>query len=170
MKTIHLSNFDQPCIVDDDAPGEVFDAIWFVKRSSPLAKPYVVTKSFGPRAVRIHRLITNVLPGLFVDHVNGDTLDNRGCNLRVCTSDENKRNRKTNCNSVTGFKGVKPTVRAYGCRYTAKIGVNGTYVYLGTFDTAVEAAIAYNRAAIRLHGEFARLNEIDEREPLRSAA
>lgn len=92
-----------------------------------------------------------------VDHINGDTLDNRRENLRACTNAENLRNQGARKKNVTGYKGVSPQHR-YPDRYRAEITANGEHLYLGLFDTPELAAIAYNEAAIRLHGQFARLN------------
>lgn len=110
-----------------------------------------VTTSLGkggphPSMVRMHQLLMGSRPGYVVDHINGNPLDNRRSNLRWATHSENARNR--GASSATGYKGVSRT--AHG-RYTATIN-------LGTFDTAEEAAAAYDAIARDLHGEFACLN------------
>lgn len=91
----------------------------------------------------------------FCDHINGDTLDNRRCNLRVATKSQNGMNRKINCNNKSGFKGVRYHNRDK-CYY-AQITANGVKKHLGTFDTPEQAYDAYCKAALELHGEFARL-------------
>jgi hypothetical protein len=90
-----------------------------------------------------------------VDHINGDTLDNRKANLRLSTRSENMRNRKVNKNSSSGLKGVQKQIRG---KWPATIAANGRSLYLGAFDTKEDAAKAYDAAAIELHGEFARTN------------
>jgi hypothetical protein len=102
--------------------------------------------------VRMHRLIIGATKGAVVDHINGNTLDNRRSNLRVCTHRQNL----ANSGARTGrFKGVSHT-RHGGWRATIHIGKKQTH--LGIFETEEAAARAYDAAAIRLHGEFARLN------------
>ena len=93
------------------------------------------------------------LPWLVVDHANGNTLDNRRCNLRVCTPGDNARNAIGKGRS--GFKGVSWT----GYRWRARIvAPNGGEITLGTFVDAGEAARAYDEAAREYHGPFAWLN------------
>ena len=111
---------------------------------------------------RAHRvvwfLVTGEDPGdKVVDHVNGDGLDNRFENLRLCEQKENVRNSRKSCISRQKYKGVSK----HGKRgYQARINVDGKQVALGTFRTQEEAAEAYNQAAIKHHGEYAKLNEI----------
>jgi hypothetical protein len=90
-----------------------------------------------------------------VDHINGDSLDNRRCNLRVCSRAENMRNVKLRRTSISGYKGVSHT-KEWGWR--VKLQVNGKVISGGTFLTSAEAAKAYDELAIKYHGEFARLN------------
>lgn len=94
--------------------------------------------------------------GKIVDHINHDILDNRRENLRICYSKENSRNRKLNKNSSTGFKGV--VFRKDLGVFRARVSINGKRVTLGHFNSAEEAAKAYDKAAIEIHGKFACLN------------
>jgi hypothetical protein len=87
-----------------------------------------------------------------IDHRNGDRADNRIANLRECSRAENARN--VTSRNPSGFKGV----RRDDSRWRASITVNGKRIHLGTFDTAEKAAAAYDKAARRYHGEFARTN------------
>lgn len=108
------------------------------------------------RSLRMHRLI---LPGVaIVDHINGNGLDNRRCNLRDATKSENG----FNAGPYNGrrFKGVSFDKRARPADrpWRAMIQAHGRRHYLGHFTTEVEAAMAYDDAARRLHGRFARLN------------
>lgn len=119
------------------------------------ANVYAVRHGEGGRLERLHRRVAGAAPGQVVDHINGDGLDNRRANLRVCTRGENLRNRKVHRTSASGFKGVR---RQNGRRWQATITAHGRTHFLGMFDTAEEAARAYDAAARQMHGEFARLN------------
>jgi hypothetical protein len=96
--------------------------------------------------------------GKHVDHCNGQRLDNQLANLRSATPAQNLANQWLRKDSSTGFKGVSTTASG---RYRAYIATAGRQRYLGTFDTPVEAARAYNAAAVAQWGEFARPNETD---------
>ena len=104
--------------------------------------------------IQMHRVIMNAPANVQVDHRNGNGLHNWRRNLRVCTNAENSRNRKLNKNNTSGYKGVTPERG----KYRARIKVNYESINLGFFDTEIEAAKAYNRAAIHYHGDYARLN------------
>ncbi len=106
--------------------------------------------------VYLHRLIVGAAPGLEVDHINGDALDNRRSNLRVCTRAENARNLAKRPGGSSRFKGVS---RAKADRvWRAFIRVDGRQISLVSFRVEREAARAYDDAAIREFGEFARTN------------
>jgi len=114
---------------------------------------YAVTSVNG-RLVYMHKLIR---PGPEVDHRNGNGLNNRWGNLRIATRRQNNINRlHTN---AAGYRGIAQT--AFG-NWQAQIRVEGRRIYLGRFDTAEDAARAYDEAAKLHHGEFAILNFKDE--------
>lgn len=105
---------------------------------------------------RLHRLIMGAAPGMVVDHINGDTFDNRRSNLRFATVAQNAANSKLPKNNTSGFRGVywfKPAKL-----WSAQIRANGKNQHLGYFKTVEAGARAYDEAAKRLHGNFARLN------------
>ena len=110
----------------------------------------------------MHRVIMNPPKGMEVDHINGDCLDNRRCNLRVCTGAENCKNRPMRPSNTTGFKGVVRRDNNRKNPYTSSIKSDGKLHHLGYYPTPEAAAAAYNEAAKRLHGEFARLNVIPQ--------
>lgn len=89
-----------------------------------------------------------------VDHINGNTLDNRRCNLRLATVKENTRNQQISKKNTSGYKGVGWSKRDR--RWVARITVDGKAVYLGSFDRPEDAHSAYCEAAKKYHGEFAR--------------
>jgi hypothetical protein len=107
-------------------------------------------------SILLHRLVTSFEYDL-VDHVNNDSKDNRKCNLRAGTHAQNMRNSKIQKNNKLGVKGVR--WREERKKFEASIW-HGKSIFLGLFNTREEAALAYNEAAKRLFGEFARLNEV----------
>ncbi|MBN1359222.1 MAG: HNH endonuclease [Sedimentisphaerales bacterium] len=114
------------------------------------------------RSIWMHREIVHAPPDKLVDHIDGNGLNNYPTNLRLCNRKQNSRNRRPNRNSKTGFKGVwydKRTGRCY-----SQIRYKGKNLYLGVYDTPVEAARAYDHKALELYGEFARLNFPQEHE------
>jgi hypothetical protein len=116
---------------------------WYARRWVPLNK-----------FAAMHRVVISAPDGSVVDHINSNGLDNRRANLRVCTATENKRNVGVYSNNRTGYKGVGWHKQKQ--KYTARIGK--TSKHLGLFNTAEEAAHAYDKAAKEKYGEFARLN------------
>jgi hypothetical protein len=107
----------------------------------------------------MHCFIMPLFIGMEVDHIDGDGLNNQKNNLRACTRKENSHNMKVHSNNMTGYKGV--------CKYkkwnlwSAMIHSNGKNYYLGCFKNPLDAARAYNDAAIKHHGKFAWLNNIE---------
>ena len=93
-----------------------------------------------------------------VDHINSDTWDNRLENLRECSQRNNAKNRSKGLGTTSKYKGVT-YVKSRG-KWQATIMNNYRSVFIGRFDSEIDAALAYNVRAKELHGEFAKLNEI----------
>jgi hypothetical protein len=108
------------------------------------------------KVLRMHRVITGTPAGTYVDHINGDKLDNRRSNLRFATQQQNNCNKQRRRDNAAGFKGVY-LVKRRG-KFVAEINVLGRRIFLGRFSAADAAARAYDVAALKHHGEFARLN------------
>lgn len=110
-------------------------------------------------AGKMHRFIMGKVPkGYIVDHINGNTLDNRKDNLRVITQRQNSYNSKKEKNSFSGIKGVIPR-RKNGknlSTWRAYIGYNYKMIQLGSFKTFEEAVAAREKAERELFGEFTR--------------
>jgi hypothetical protein len=101
----------------------------------------------------MHRAIVKPPPEMLVDHEDGDSVNNRRYNLRVASKAQNSANTVTT--SLSGYRGVGKVKN----RWRARAGTaEGGDIYLGYYDTAEEAAMAYDRKAIELHGPFAWLN------------
>lgn len=107
--------------------------------------------------IRMHRVIMSPPADMVIDHIDGDGLNNRRSNLRICTSTENVRNSKkyTKANCHSPFKGV---IRRPNGKWGAQIMRDGVKVNLGSYSTPELAARAYDMAAREYFGEFARPN------------
>ncbi len=117
---------------------------------------YAVNRELG----RMHRFLLGAPKGVMVDHRNGDKLDNRRENLRLCTNSQNQANRQV-FRGASPFKGVCWQQRPNGTgAWKAQLIVESKVVYLGVFKTDLEAASAYNDAALQHFGEFAHLNDL----------
>jgi hypothetical protein len=108
------------------------------------------------KTIYLHRQILNAPAGTEVDHINGDTLDNRRENLRLATRAQNNQNRGARAGSSSGYKGV--SWNPDKGRWAAEIVANGKRTKLGCFADPKDAARAYDAAARQLHGEFAKTN------------
>lgn len=118
-----------------------------------------ITINGKQKRIRLHRLIMGSPKKMMIDHINGNKLDNRKSNLRICNGKENTRNSSVQKRNKLGVKGVSIT---HSNTYQAQIQVDGKLKYLGSYKTIKEAADAYDLAAQKYFGEFARLNNYIE--------
>lgn len=112
------------------------------------------------KTIYLHREIMNAQKGQYVDHINGNSLDNRKTNLRICSNAENSRNSKTKSNNTSGYKGVVWLKRER--KWRSRIKVNYKLIVIGYYNDIKEAAKAYNQAAKEYFGEYAWLNIIKD--------
>jgi hypothetical protein len=106
--------------------------------------------------VRMHREILGTPVGMDTDHINNNRLDNRRENLRVCTRSENLQNSSLRSNNTSGYKGV--SYFKHGRLWMASLYLNKKLVFCKYFHNPEDAARAYNEAAKKYFGEFAKLN------------
>lgn len=139
-------------IIDDDDYEKVSSHKWsaFLYDGN-----WRATSSIKNKTVKLSRFILGVTDsGVLVDHKNLDTLDNRKENLRLTNKQQNGRNRGAQKNNKSGYKGV--------CldrgKYNAAIHVSGKHILIGRYNDIIEAAQAYDEAAKKLFGEYAKLN------------
>ncbi len=149
MKTIKLTK-NKYAIIDDDQ----YDSLSLYKWHAALrmkSKWYAVTTINGKK-MSMHRFLLEPPKGLEIDHINGNSLDNRISNLRSCTHAQNMRNRKLNINNKTGYKGV--FMSSSKNKYRAQIRANGIAIHLGYFENALDAYKSYLSAATKIDKSF----------------
>lgn len=169
MKEIILTR-GKVAIVDDGDYEMLMQWKWLVQNGTGNSKDHwyarrVDTSGGGRKLISMHRLIMGITDkSLVVDHINHNTLDNRKENLRVCTPEQNRKNRRSSTGSTSKYLGVSKQISKRGDKvYTwwkAEIRPTGGYMYLGIFKNEEDAARKYNEAALELYGEFANLNII----------
>lgn len=153
MKRIKLTQ-GKFAIVDDKDFEYLNQFKWFAQKDGYTW--YALRRGKQRKIVRMHRLLTGISKGKSIDHINGNGLDNRRENLRICTQQQNICNSRKRKNTSSKYKGVSWYAR--GHKWAAYIQTKNKQKHLGYFDKAIEAALAYNTAAKKLHGQFARLN------------
>lgn len=158
MKQIPLTQ-GQFAIVDDADYDWLNQWKWYA-RYSKYTKTYYARRRFDGNIILMHRQILGLgfRDKRQGDHKNHNTLDNRRNNIRVCTCQENQRNRKPRLNTTSGYKGVSWYSRIK--KWQAHIQADGKREHLGYFKKEKDAALAYNKAARNLFGEFVWLNPI----------
>jgi hypothetical protein len=153
-KIIPLTQGKQ-AIVDDEDFEELSKHKWYYVSGIGYAGRNSKDKD-NRRTILMHREILHTPQGMCTDHANGDKLDNRKINLRICNSSQNKSNQGLQHHNKSGYKGVCWMVRSK--RWEASIYHNGKRIYLGQYRNIVDAARSYDNAALKAWGEFALLN------------
>ncbi len=157
MKQIDISTKKYPntfALVDDEDYVELSKHKWccggrgYATRSRP--------RHDGIGVLYMHRVILKTPDGMDSDHKNGDRLDNRRFNLRICTRTQNQQNRGKHKTKASEFKGVD--WQKHIKKWRARIRIDGKLTYLGLFIRPVVAAKAYDEAAKKHFGEFALTN------------
>ena len=159
MKEIPLTK-GKVAIVDDEDFHLVSVYKWKFSNRGYAAKNY--WENGKSKTILMHRLIMGNPEDYFIDHIDGNPLNNRRENLRIVTNHQNTMNQKITSKNKSGYKG--------GCwsksnkKRAATVRNNRRQVHLGYFDNKHDAARMYNFWAADLYGEYARLNVINEEE------
>lgn len=163
MKQIPLTK-GRFATVDDDKYDELAKYKWRVDGAGYASR--VATKqerkAGSTREISMARYLLGVSSVELCDHINRDKLDNRLENLRKATSTQNIINAAIRSDNTSGYRGVSKDMCSCKtpCKWIAKIGAWGKVQHIGIYNTKEEAAIAYNRRAVELFGEYASLNMI----------
>lgn len=170
MKKIKLTQ-GKYAIVDDDDFDYLNQFKWQAQKSTKgdlyyasrcVLKYKIIDgeKWFNRKTIRMHN---EVMCGqLNIDHIDGDGLNNTKNNLRQSTVSQNMRNRRSKGTKTSKYKGVNQ--RGVSNQWRASIHCGEKLHHLGTYSSEIDAAIAYNLAAIKFHGEFASLNKLNYEE------
>lgn len=150
MKEIPLTQ-GKFAIVDDEDFDRLYKWRWTYAKTGYAVRHDIndSTKTFY-----MHREIMNTAPGMETDHINHNCLDNRKINLRICTHCENQHNRRLSKNNTSGYIGIN----LLKGKWQARIRADRDRLFLGLFTSPEEAALAYDKKARELFGEFAHIN------------
>jgi len=148
-------------LIDEEDYDLIKDYKWSVRKHRNTFYSVANIKKDNKRhtTIQMHRLIIGLYDERIIDHKNRNGLDNRKENLRVCTNFENAKNaRKRKDGKTSKYKGV--SFRTSHDKFLSRIQVNKKRIHLGYFKNEIEAAKAYNAAALKYHGEYAYLNAV----------
>lgn len=140
-------------LVDKEDLNRVSQHSWCFDKDTGYAVATVKSKK-----ISLHRFIMLEPKDKFVDHINFNKLDNRKKNLRICTPQESVWHTNKQTNNTSGYKGVSWAKRQN--KWHAQIFVNYKNIHLGFFNDKLEAVKAYNKGALKYHGQFALINKI----------
>ena len=165
VKEIKLSR-GMVAIVDDDMYDFLNQWKWFARTGDEkvfyACRTVYVMPVDGKRKAALwhmHRIVAETPDGMVTDHINGNTLDNRRENLRVCMPNQNVKNMQKSTRPLSSpYKGV--SFHKQSGKWQASIKTEYKQKWLGNFENQLDAAKAYNLAAIAQHGEYAKVNEL----------
>ena len=157
--TINIKGYDVQ--IDDEDWDKVKGYTWRISKKKNSNDVYIRAHQYVNNKrvdISLHRFIMGCIYGdnKMVDHINHNTLDNRKCNLRFCTGQENNQNRRKPVINTTGYKGVRVSTGTN--RWGAVVSINRKNIRVGTYDSPEEAAHMYDMLALKLQGDFACTN------------
>lgn len=159
MKELPISR-GRVALVDDEDYEDLIRHKWCTTSRNYVLRRTKKAENMGGVCIYIHRYIMRCLDSpMEVDHRDGNPLNNQKHNLRICTHPQNGCNLRLSRINRTGFKGVTLTPEG---NYSSRIKVRGEMITIGRFPTAELAALAYNAASLKYHGEFGTLNVIPQ--------
>ncbi|AMW98434.1 HNH endonuclease [Rummeliibacillus stabekisii] len=132
-------------IIDNQKVPMITQHSWCLSKTG-----YAVANIKGT-TTKMHRLITNCQPGMVVDHINGNPLDNRLGNLRICSAKNNSRNKGVGSNNSTGVLGVSKLKSGL---WRVRIMVNKKEINLGRYESFDEAVKVRREAELKYFGEY----------------
>lgn len=143
-------------LVDDEDYQKLYPGSFFINN-----RGYVIFSKYNKQTqksdkVRLHRFLINVDDQQYVDHINGDKLDNRKQNLRTATQSQNIANSKKSRANTSGYKGV--TWSKQHKKWIAQMTQNSKHIHLGLFDCPSKASEAYDHAVMERFGVYAKPN------------
>ncbi len=155
--TIELPlNRELVALIDDDDAERVMQYKWFTMGNSSRTMYAVRGFWFADTKIRktvlLHRFIMNAPKGIYVDHINHCTLDCRKSNLRLVTQSQNLCNQVVRSGHTSVYKGVSWASREK--KWQSQIKLHGHHYHIGYFKSELEAALAYDKRAHELFGEF----------------
>lgn len=142
-------------LIDDEDWTLVSNHNWCVRKIHKTFYAFTTTR----KPFSMHRLILGAKKGEIVDHIDRNGLNNQRTNIRICNTSKNAVNALYPKRTTTNYRGVWKNEKKN--RWHSRIRTSEGRLYLGSFLTAEEAAIAYNKAALKYHGDFAILNEVN---------
>lgn len=153
---VHLTR-GQLALIDREDVGTIRECNWAAQwnvctKSFYAIKIETILGSRNRRHTGMHRALLSPSAGRCVDHISGNTLDNRRANLREATFSENSHNRGKPANNTSGFKGVSLDKTSSRCR--AIIRIDGLRISLGSYGRPEEAAEAYKAASQKYYGKL----------------
>lgn len=157
MKTIPLTK-GMVALVDDEDYQLISKYKWYATLNED-GKHYAKRRTSTKHQVYLHREIMKASSGVEIDHIDGNGLNNQKSNLRYCIRRQNAMNTiKRKPSATSKYKGV--CWHKGGKKWQSQIHPSGRSILLGLFKNEIDAAIAYNKAAMKHYGEFARLNNV----------
>lgn len=155
MKVIPLTQ-GKEVIVDDEDYEYLNQWKWFFKKGYP-ARNITISKN-KRKTIFLYNILLNPEPGYIIDHIDGNPLNNLKSNLRLTTKSQNNQNRTKSKFKSSKYKGVSWYKKLN--KWRAFISVNYKFKHIGLFESEVDAAKAYNTAALTYFKDYAKLNKV----------